>query len=336
MRLEDIQCSGCRLQTDDTAEIRSRSPSEADKMVIVQCLDCDHHYCADCLLGHQIDKSTHRIVSLSTTDEINNNEHVPKAEKRQDSDVDDEQKQQELKEQQLKSIEALRQLIEMKQQQQQQNTSNPRLVQIEADINKTFAFYEQTLRERKEYLLKEMNTITQYALLSHSQNLAKQLQVQYQLDMKKQAIEKELQMDYETYSQYGKQIEQLRQEIDAESESTDEMSTSLSVLSEMTAKIEMDVKAKLTALKDLNQLLSINNQLIEKCKATDPLASVEFISNYSAIQTSIRNTFGYIRINQQQQPSSFAKYKQPSSHNLLTNEPSVVIDKYVILLNSFI
>lgn len=35
-----------------------------------------------------------------------------------------------------------------------------------------------------------------------------------------------------------------------------------------------------------------------KTSADNPFNSIEFLSNYSAIQTSIRNTFGYIRINQ--------------------------------------
>lgn len=212
--------------------------------------------------------------------------------------------------------------------------TNPRLVQIESEISKTFDFYEQTLKERKEYLLKEMNTITQYALLNHTQSIGKQLQIQYQLDMKKQAVEKELSVDYEMYNQYSKQIEQLRQELvtrheqqqqqQQESSSVDQqqledITGSISVLGELMAKIELDVKTRLGLIKELNNLLSINNQLIEKLKSSDPLSTIEFISNYSAIQTSIRNTFGYIRINQgqqQQQQLLGQQQQQPATNQM--------------------
>lgn len=137
-----------------------------------------------------------------------------------------------------------------------------------------------------------MSTITQYAVLNHAQSIGKQLQIQYQLDMKKQTVEKELNVDYELYSQYGKQIEQLRQEQGGNSEE-------MTVLTELMAKIESEVKMRLGLIKELNNLLAINNQLIEKLKSADPLATVEFVSNFSAIQTSIRNTFGYVRINNQ-------------------------------------
>ncbi len=54
-----------------------------------------------------------------------------------------------------------------------------------------------------------------------------------------------------------------------------------------------------TQFAELNNLAQINNQIISQLKANNPLSQIEFVSNYSAIQTSIRNTFGYIRINNQ-------------------------------------
>ena len=75
------------------------------------------------------------------------------------------------------------------------NVENSRLVVIEAEIQKTYNFYLQMLKERKDYLIKELNTITQYALINHSQNLNKQLQVQYQLELKKQQLEKEIESE---------------------------------------------------------------------------------------------------------------------------------------------
>ncbi|RNA08782.1 hypothetical protein BpHYR1_004242, partial [Brachionus plicatilis] len=68
---------------------------------------------------------------------------------------------------------------------------------MSTEIEKTFNFYIQTLQERKEYLVKELNTIIQFALLNHNQNINKQLQVQFQLEMKKQQIEKEITDEYD-------------------------------------------------------------------------------------------------------------------------------------------
>lgn len=187
-----------------------------------------------------------------------------------------------------------------------------------------------------------MNTITQYALLNHTQSIGKQLQIQYQLDMKKQAVEKELSVDYEMYNQYSKQIEQLRQELvtrheqqQQESSSVDQqqledITGSISVLGELMAKIELDVKTRLGLIKELNNLLSINNQLIEKLKSSDPLSTIEFISNYSAIQTSIRNTFGYIRINQgQQQQQLIGQQQQQPATNQLFGAAAATTGKQV-------
>ena len=75
MIVEEIPCGGCRLaRAAEDMDERSISPVLSnDKLAVAQCLDCDHHYCADCLLEHQIDtaKSSHRLVSLkrSSVDE---------------------------------------------------------------------------------------------------------------------------------------------------------------------------------------------------------------------------------------------------------------------------
>jgi len=170
------------------------------------------------------------------------------------------------------------QLQQMQQQQNQQNAAsqtNNRLSHIETEITKTFNFYVQILKERKEYLIKELNTIVQFALLNHTQSINKQVQVQYQLELKKQQVEKELNDYYELLNH---------------------SSTSIN-----TANLEeSNLQNKMNLLKELNNLTMVNNQLISQLKSTNPMMSIEFISNYSAIQTSIRNTFGFIRINQQQ------------------------------------
>ena len=63
-------------------------------------------------------------------------------------------------------------MLSSHQQQQQQ-----RVMQIEAEIQKSYNFYMQMLKERKDYLVNELNTIVQYAILNHSQNYSKQLKL---------------------------------------------------------------------------------------------------------------------------------------------------------------
>jgi tripartite motif-containing protein 2/3 len=67
---------------------------------------------------------------------------------------------------------------------------------------------------------------------------------------------------------------------------------------------EINLKGKLNLLAELNNLIMVNNHLIAKLKDTDPLNTIEFVSNFSAIQTSIRNTFGFIRISNQASSTS--------------------------------
>lgn len=188
-----------------------------------------------------------------------------------------------------------------------QTTNLARLVTIEAEIDKTFGVYQQLLNERKDYLLKELNTVAQYAMLSRAQELAKQLQIQYQLDVQKQKIENELRADYAMHEEYSRKLDELRgKQSRASSSGLDahENDESVSLVNELLGKIEADLRCKLDALNEITRVASVNRQLIDKCRSTDPLASIEFVSNFAAIQTSIRNTFGFIRINQQQQQST--------------------------------
>ena len=203
-----------------------------------------------------------KFNTTTTSNNINNNSS-------QDQQIQFQQ-QQLIKQHQLQ-LQLQQQQQNSANQQQQQQQSNARLLQIESEINKTFQFYIQTLRERKEYLIKELNTIVQFALLNHSQNINKQVQVQYQLELKKQQVEKELNDYYDLLNGAQTPIN-----LD-----------------------ELNLKNKLNLLAELNNVILVNNQLISQLKGTNPLMSIEFISNYSAIQTSIRNTFGFIRINQQ-------------------------------------
>ena len=93
-------------------------------------------------------------------------------------------------------------------------------------------------------------------------------------------------------------------------------------------------------LAELNNLTMINNQILSQLKANNPLMSIEFVSNYSAIQTSIRNTFGYIRINNQINSASTSKpethlSQQLSQQNFGTSsQPSSSIYEYLTQMNN--
>ena len=73
--------------------------------------------------------------------------------------------------------------VKNKQQQKQQSMmvssqqQQQRLLQIETEIQKSYNFYTQMLKERKDYLINELNTIVQYAVLNHTQNYNKQLKL---------------------------------------------------------------------------------------------------------------------------------------------------------------
>ena len=69
------------------------------------------------------------------------------------------------------------------------------LVLIENEIQKTYNFYVQMLKERKDYLTKELNTIINYAILNNQTNINKQLKLQYQLEMKKQQLEQDTEQE---------------------------------------------------------------------------------------------------------------------------------------------
>ncbi|CAF0819596.1 unnamed protein product, partial [Brachionus calyciflorus] len=307
---ELIKCDKCSVATSDGLEHNEQVTIA--KMAIVKCLDCNLNMCTSCILDHQFNGQylTHKLLTLieqsderkemdEYTTEINNNvitekSYMHKADdligdselirRRQIEDEDKNTTKEQIQLQHMQQIQQYQisnQLIanKLKQQQQQQaaqtSATNAKLVQIENEISKTFNFYVQMLKERKDYLVKELNTIIQFALLNHNQNVNKQLQVQFQLEMKKQQVEKEITDDYDMLNVQGN--------------TSDVMN------------VENGLKNKLNFLNELNNLILVNNQLILQLKSNNPLMSIEFISNYSAIQTSIRNTFGYIRINPQTQ-----------------------------------
>ncbi|RNA17364.1 hypothetical protein BpHYR1_038375, partial [Brachionus plicatilis] len=206
--MEEIKCDKC----SDKQDVKDDHAS-IDKLVVAKCTDCNLNMCTNCVLEHQFaaKNMNHKLVNLfeekkgqeiEYTNEINNNIitdkfYMPKVEDISDSDIirrrqiEEEDRQSEREHLQMQQMHQMHQYQlsnqmfanKLKQQQQQnvQSTAtNAKLVQIESEINKTFNFYIQMLKERKEYLVKELNTIIQFALLNHNQNINKQLQQQHQ------------------------------------------------------------------------------------------------------------------------------------------------------------
>jgi len=163
-------------------------------------------------------------------------------------------------------------MLNSQQQQQQQ-----RLMQIEAEIQKSYNFYTQMLKERKDYLINELNTIVNYAILNHTQNYNKQLKLKAELEQKRQSLE-------------------IAEAVQSALSSSD-ASKSMNGFNDCNYMRDTNNNKINTNISELNNLTMLNNQILAQLKANNPLQSIEFVSNYSAIQTSIRNTFGYIRIN---------------------------------------
>lgn len=185
--------------------------------------------------------------------------------------------------------------------QQQLHQHQQRLLQIESEIQKSYNFYTQMLKERKDYLINELNTIVSYAVLNHTQNLNKQLKLKAELDQKRTSLE-------------------------ASESMQSFLSNDLAKVSPLNDLNNNKVSGNLT---EINNLSMINNQIIAQLKVNNPLMQIEFVSYYSAIQTSIRNTFGYIRINNQLNSQNMTNQQKPEmnyndqmSRNM-TNQPSV-------------
>jgi len=282
---ETSRCDICKINNqlikkEEDGDCDANNKSE---LVVVKCLDCNYNLCSACLVQHL--GLNHKLVNLienqeyfcSNTDQQvaeTNNNTITQSQLFQNG-LQAKFQQQQQQQQQILEFQFQQNLNKLKIQQTLHLQQNERLVQIENEIERSFLFYEQTLKERKEYLVKELNTIIQYAVLNHAQNLNKQMQIQYQLEMKKQQIETEL-------SQCG------MDQVNNNNNNTNNY------------KLIND-------LNEISKLLSINNQLIVQFKNTNPLTSIEFVSNFSAIQTSIRNTFGFIRINPNQTAGSVLK-----------------------------
>jgi len=304
----------------DQSESLSAASANKSQVVVAKCLDCNNFLCATCYSDHQNISSFggHQMVSLNNISlkEDNENDESLSEQRKQsvnqlNSSINSQKQQQSGQSQsgkvqgpvnnnhnQISNLQQLQQQfnnledqlrVKNKQQQQQQQSmmmnnqqqQQQRLLQIETEIQKSYNFYTQMLKERKDYLINELNTIVQYAVLNHTQNYNKQLKLKSELEQKRANLELSDSITQSFLSGDSSKVSPLNHDLNNN-------------------KINSN-------LAELNNLTVINDQIINQLKANNPLQQIEFVSNYSAIQTSIRNTFGYIRINNQinaQQPQT--------------------------------
>ena len=307
MKSCEIKCDVCvkTKKSNDNEELNIDLHNSNDDLLMItkedrqtavaKCIDCNFNLCSNCLLDHHLISaySSHQIYPLNTNTFINaaqNNNNINNVNKNQPilksnfqlSNIAQLQQQYNNLEDQL-LIKRKQQTQQQQQQQQQQTIINQRIVQIESEIQKSYNFYVQMLKERRDYLVNELNTIVQYAIQNHQQNYNKQLKLKTEIEQKKQSLEI---------------AEAVASAIAASSENSNKSNTS--PLHHSYDHSHDNNNNKISAsLNELNGLALINNQMLQQLKNTNPLTSIEFVSNFSTIQTSIRNTFGYIRINNQ-------------------------------------
>jgi len=287
--------------TDQDYESHCESFEYKNQQVVAKCTDCNFYLCSNCLLDHQFAYANHQLMSLNTELANNNSKsftissskpalfqqhHSSNLAQLQQQYIQLEDQVLVKRRQQQQQQQAQQQLLinNHHQQQHQQMLQQNKLIQIENEIQKSYNFYIQMLKERRDYLINELNTIVQYALLSHTQNYNKQLKIKNELEQKRQSLEI---------------AEAVATALANESSESKLLNDSMNnnTNNGYNTKLRDNNNNKISAgLAEITSLQVINNQLLNQLKQSNPLNSIEFVSNYSAIQTSIRNTFGYIRI----------------------------------------
>ena len=268
----------------------------ASKQIVAKCFDCNYYLCSNCLLDHQLNATfaNHQLIALNNDSFSSSKESSLKLDTKSGKSLPYQQMSN-LAQLQLQYNNLEDQLLIKRRQQQQQQQAQQqylnnqqqlqmmqqnKLIQIENEIQKSYNFYIQMLKERRDYLINELNTIVQYALLSHNQSLNRQLKLKTELEQKRQSLE-------------------IAEAVASALSNTNQNDTNESKLlnDSLNSKLRDSNNNKISSgLAEITNLQVSNNQMLVQLKQTNPLQSIEFVSNYSAIQTSIRNTFGYIRI----------------------------------------
>lgn len=301
---EESLCNKYSHEKDYEPVYESNEYGINQQQVVARCIDCNHYLCSNCLLDHQLNASfgNHQLTPLATelikdsktSSETKKSSNSTSASAGQSFSQISNLAQLQLqynnledqvlikRRQQQQQQQAQQQILinNHHQQQHQQMLQQNKMIQIENEIQKSYNFYIQMLKERRDYLINELNTIVQYALLSHTQNYNKQLKLKTELEQKRQSLE------------IAEAVASALQNTATQNESSLNDS-----LNGGYGKLRDSNNNKISAgLAEIGSLQIINNQVLHQLKQSNPLNSIEFVSNYSAIQTSIRNTFGYIRI----------------------------------------
>lgn len=340
MKLNELKCDLCEKnkkflnnnsetnnlnkpeEADETSKANSSTIEQAEQNqnIVAKCVDCNYFLCSTCFVDHQIIGSfaNHQIINLNKNKDEREPEEIPSDLQNKQSNTSSSSNKPNTQNNQLpmSNLAQLQQhyntlqdqvLVQRKRDQQmqqkpevfmlgsQQQQQQQRLLQIETEIQKSYNFYTQMLKERKDYLINELNTIVQYAVLNHSQNYNKQLKLKAELEQKRHALE--LSDSVQSFLNPNE-------------------TSKASPLNDMNCMRDTNNNKISSNLVELNNLTMINNQIISQLKANNPLMQIEFVSNYSAIQTSIRNTFGYIRINNQLNAQNGNSQVKPEMNNL--------------------
>jgi len=357
MKLNEIKCDSCdknnKFKSKELSAVNSslseeltETPSKSDnqdyepvydsssndyasKHIVAKCFDCNYYLCSNCLLDHQLNAAfaNHQLIALNNT--ITNDSSLSLKESKLDSKL-----AKSVPYQQMSNLAQLQMqyntledqlLIKRRQQQQQQQAQQHylnnqqqlqlmqqnKLIQIENEIQKSYNFYIQMLKERRDYLINELNTIVQYALLSHNQNLNRQLKLKTELEQKRQSLE-------------------IAEAVATALSNTNQTDSNESKLlnDSLNGKLRDSNNNKINSgLAEITNLQMLNNQMLLQLKQANPLQSIEFVSNYSAIQTSIRNTFGYIRIRDTNSKDAIQQQPQAASTQASISDYLVAINK---------
>jgi hypothetical protein len=148
-----IKCQKCKMNSIFIikSKLDSTDQLESTEFNSLKCLECNTFLCSQCIQEHQYNYCylSHHLVNLSLKNEnifnesdSNNNNSGSFLETIINNNDDN--------------------VSQSKQQQQQQKSR--RSIEIEKKIKKTFSYFKKLVEERKEFLLKELNTFDQLKL----------------------------------------------------------------------------------------------------------------------------------------------------------------------------
>ena len=164
---------------------------------------------------------------------------------------------------------------------QEQIMVQQHIAQIEAEIHKTFGLYMQKLEERRDYLINELNILADFTIRNHQENFDKHLKIKTEIEQKLVEI----------------------------AESTNKYTKGSS------NNFNGNNHYTTSSIVELNRLAMLNYQMLHQIKTTNPIAPIEFVPKSNFIETSIKNTFGYVRFNNNKKITKFNQNKKNSANH---------------------